>query len=135
MDRDKKIFENFQQEFAVTAKDEEIYPRLPCFSKARDIGGSSKDSEAWLDIGVIPEQYHPAYTKRPQQLPFTLQDVEDFASDGLPVGKRLSVRWATKDKKYDLTYDDGFRSVYMFRTIEFMIRPLPGQEGTGPGRI
>lgn len=136
MDRGKKLFETPAQEFAITATDEQIWPRLPCCHKARDIRGFSKESEAWLDFRVIPEAYHPPYTARPQRLPFTLKDVEDFASNGLPPPEtRLTVRWASKSTKSDTTYDDGFRSVFIFRTIEFMIRPVPGQEGTGPGRL
>lgn len=135
MGRNKKIFETPEQKFAVTANDEEIWPRLTCCNKAVEISSYKKTSEPWLDIRVISEPYHPNYTRRPQQLPFTLKDLQDFVSNGLPPPwKRFSVRWASKsNKSTDTTYGDGFRAVFIFRTIEFMIRPV--EEGVGPGRL
>lgn len=129
------VFDTPDQELAITGSDQDIYPKLSITKQGRQ---TSEDSEALcFNIRVFPESQQPDFIRRPEGLPFTSSGVQDFISTGLPLVRgRWSIRWSSdKKNRNEKLHDDGFRAVFVFRTLEFSLRPVPVQEGPGPKRV
>lgn len=129
-------FDTPNQKLAITGSAEDIYPHLGIHKHGRQ---TSKDPEAvCFDIRVYPESQQPEnFTRRPEGLPFTSSGVQAFISEGLPlVGGRWSIRWASDCKpRHEKVYEDEFRAVFVFRTLEFSIRPFAVVEGPAPKQV
>lgn len=129
-------FDNILQEWAITKPDEEIYPCLSFCKLAKHcvIDDRMSHYEVCTGIRVSPVSLYGNYERRPEQLPFTRSGVQEFIDQGIPLLRGpWSVLWAVNRCKNDVVYGDGFRGVFIYKTIEFMIRPLV--ERTGPKRL
>lgn len=79
----------------------------------------------------LTKQTARPYDARPRTLPFTRKQLEKLITEGLSdfEGHYWSVAWSTSQgstSHVDVRYNDDYRGVLVFNTMEFMIRP-PGE--------
>lgn len=132
MDNPEVTYATDEQLIAIHGEDKAIYPYLPGYSHAQlirdDIDRVHREKSCsfyYLRPYVPPSP--ETYDQRPETIPFTRDDLQAFRDNGLDsVHGYWSVHWAaeTPGRDGDIIYDDGYRSVMTFRSIEFMIRPV-----------
>ncbi|KAK7720877.1 hypothetical protein SLS63_009660 [Diaporthe eres] len=132
MDNPEVTYATHEQWLAIHGEDTKIYPYLPGYSHAQlirdDIDRVHREKSCsfyYLRPYVPPSP--ETYDQRPETIPFTRDDLQAFRDNGLDsVHGYWSVHWAaeTPGRDGDIIYDDGYRSVMTFRSIEFMIRPV-----------
>lgn len=119
-----------QQMMAIQSSDTEIYPYLSGCHHT-DFKPDRPDREQLCHFVYIYPAYVPpgsgTYHQRPETLPFTRDDLQAFFNYEAFGGGYWSVYWASNARRSnrDTIHSDGYRSVVSFRTIEFMIRPMP----------
>lgn len=132
-------FNSGREETALTGTDEDIYPHLGAACQSNFNRNPSIPQELCGGKVEAVESLGKEHDEQPQELPITFKDLQDFIEIGfLGTFEQgfFSIAWmATRQK--DIIYNDQFRSVIDFRTIEFMVRPLDEAQGDGnsPGRI
>lgn len=128
-------FDTLKQELAITGSDQEIYPYLSPYNQAPYGHSKSSMLENEVCSYIRAEALRGHYERRPERLPFTRSTVEYVIENDLSgLVRRYGVLWSSPTKNAnDVLYNDGFRSVVSFGTMEFMIRPV--QPGAGPGRL
>lgn len=131
------FFKTEDEETALTAADEAIYQHLGTFTQARFQPTKRPPARVCVGDVYVTESPQGHYVSRPDTLPLRASDLRDFIHRGLPSLKGFfSLIWnGVPQSREDLTYDDGFRSVVSYRTIEFMVRPLGEINADGPKRI
>lgn len=112
---------------ALRGSDTDIYHRLPIKNMAKHENGSKSESVC-NDIGLQAQGDTTAIEAREITVPFLRRDVLALHDEvlGPPDAKGCwSVSWAStsRNDRNDIPYEDDFRSVFQFRSIEFMIRP------------
>ncbi|KAI7782866.1 hypothetical protein LA080_012739 [Diaporthe eres] len=129
MNDPKRLYKTPGQMLAIHEKDAKIYPYLSS-SNQSDFKPDRPDRQQMCHfVYVYQEGLRSNYHQRPENLPFTRNDLQAFLDEGLRQFERgyWSVYWASDARLIgrDTIYPDGYRSVVSFRTIEFMIRPMP----------
>lgn len=129
MNDPKRLYKTPGQMLAIHEKDAKIYPYLSS-SNQSDFKPDRPDRQQMCHfVYVYQEGLRSNYHQRPENLPFTRNDLQAFLDEGLKQFERgyWSVYWASDARLIgrDTIYPDGYRSVVSFRTIEFMIRPMP----------
>lgn len=129
------LFDNPDMKLAVTGTDEDIYPHLSILNHSP------------FEQGDFPKYYcrsihyidhlEKGYQPRPETLPLNREDLEHFRDTELQsFGKgHWSVTWLNVRQHGDIIYEDGFRTVFIFRTFEFMVRPVHEIHGGSPQRL
>lgn len=132
--------EEHKQRLALEGNDADIYPYLSSCSHAtfRHYEGDRERLCSFIYISPYTTPEQGGYERRPETLPFTSNDLQAFLQHGLKTHRGYwSVYWASDAKPTagtDVVYEDGFRSVISFRTIEFMIRPMKDFRDRGNAR-
>lgn len=142
MDNPEVIYDTPQQWLAIHGENTDIYPLLPGYSHAQlirdndDRGHRQKPCYFIYICEYVPPSAE-TYDQRPETIPFTRDDLEAFDKEGFhSVQGYWSVYWASDTRAGgDIIYDDGWRSVMSFRSIEFMIRPIPDFRNRADGII
>lgn len=126
-------YETIQQQFAVEMPDKDIYQFLPGHSHTQFRSDREDRERMCTSIYVTPGQ--GAYLPRSETIPFIREDLQVFFDEGLePFKGYWSVYWASDANRGGETiHDDEFRSVFSFRTIEFMIRPTENFKNRADG--
>lgn len=118
-------FKSAEEKKAITGRDEDIYRELGTFNQSRFKFVKSAPHR-WSQGIYVSQDLERPYDVQPARLPFTRDHLQAFIYIGLqPDPGYWSVFWtSSKASKSDDIYDDGFRCVVYFKTVDFMIRPL-----------
>lgn len=140
MDNLNVKYDSVTQMVAIQGQDTDVYPYLVGLNQS-DFKHDREDREKMCHYIYIYPAFVPpgpqTYHERPQTLPFTRNDLQAFLDVGLKEfrGGYWSVYWASTAKLVgrDTIHTDGYRPVVSFRTIEFMIRPMPDYKSRADG--
>lgn len=132
MDEDIRDEER-KRELALGSDDTPIYPHLPFVNKTHFRRDKGKPQGFCHGIIIEEGELNTRVDWEPEELPFLKGDIQHLLDHELNGMEGFwTVRFLNDDLAFrGVTYDDGFRSVFRFRTLEFMIRPLSENNNGG----